>query len=435
MKHRARPPTAHATPSKRKGAALFITVMCTSLIVSVIGLVGLQVLTVKRQRVQTAIDISVARGNAYSAVEIALRKMADDPNWRTTYSNGVESARLSPGPSGTGTVSWVLEDSDGQLDDADTELRLKGVGRFGDVVQVFSVKLVAVDDPLTCLQVAACSDGETDLQTNSTLATNQTLHTNASIQSAGTVNSDVDAVGGIQGSGYNGTNTTPVQSRTVPAVSALDYYVTNGTTILFSDLQKGPQQSRQINRVVLSPAINPFGSGQTNAQGIYVIDCGGGKVWIQMARIVGTLVLLNAGEGSKIFNSVHMQSAVAGYPTLLVQGSIEFNYTQTALSESRIGRNFNPPGTPYQGVEDSDQDDSYPSTIEGLLYVSADVVVQGDPTVTGVLVAGRMIDLRTSSSLTVNYDSRYLANPPPGFSNASSSVKRISGTWRREAAP
>ena len=416
----------------RRGAALYVSVMAVALLVSVLGLAGLLVTSIERQRVGAGNDMLVARSNARSAVVLALRVLANDPNWRTTYTSGVETTPQAIGPASAGAVSWVLEDSDGNLTDSDTKLQLKGVGRVGNVVQVLCVDLTTTGNPLTCLEVAACSDSLIDFESNSVVTSNQTIHSNVSITSGGTVNADVESVGAISGGGYTGTTTTPVAARTVPSASVFDYYIANGTNIPISSIPKaGP--NRSIKKVVLSPANNPYGA--TNPQGIYVIDCGGAKVRIEYARIIGTLVLINPDPVSDIQQDVSWEPAVANYPALLVQGSIEFRMTNDVLDENRENVNFNPPGSPYQGATDSDQTDTYPSQIKGLVYVSVDAIcADRDTTIEGVLVTGRVLNVNGNDSLTVNYDSRYFTDPPPGFSQGSI-LKVIPGSWRRDVAP
>ena len=408
--------------------------MAVALLVSVMGLAGLMVVGIERRQAEMGNDLITARANAESAVELALRVIANDPNWRTTYTSGVESTPMQIGPASAGTVSWVLEDSDGNLTDSDTDLKLKGVGRVGNVVQVISVKLTTVGNPLTCLEVAACADSLIEFEGSSTITSDQTIHSNTSVNAAGsnTINADIECVGAITGGPYSGTTTTPVSARTVPATSVFDYYINNGTNIPITAIPKsGP--NRSIKDVVLSPANNPFGA--TNSQGIYVIDCQGLKLRIEYCRIVGTLVLINPSPVSDIQQDISWEPAVANYPALLVQGSVEFRMTNGALSESARNTNFNPAGSPYQGNTDNDQTDTYPSQIKGLVYVSVDALMADrDTTIDGVLVTGRVLNVNVNDALTVNYDSRYFNNPPPGFSQGSE-LKVIPGSWRQDVAP
>ncbi len=422
-------------PHARRGMSLYITVMSTALIASLLGLAGLTIVRIERKQTVTNSDILSARTNAASAVELALRVLANDPNWRTNYTSGVETVPQSLGPNAIGTLSWVLEDSDGSLTDGDTKLRLKGVGRVGNTVQVSSLGFTTSGSAMNCLEVAVCSNGDASFSSSSIVSTDQTIHSNGSVSvsSGGIVNSDVEAVGTISGSGtYNGTTVSPVSARAVPNASVFDYYISNGTYIEYSALPKaGPAQL--LSDVVLSPNSNPY--GDRNPEGIYIIDCKGGQLRIKCARIIGTLVLLDIDHLSDIEDGMSWEPAISNYPALLVQGGIEFRLTTDGLSEVDRGVNFNPPGSPYQGSTDSDTVDTYPSQIKGLVYVSGNAGVKnGDTVIDGVLVAGNQLNVTSGETLTVTYDSQFFSNPPPGFSQGNT-IDVTAQTWLWDAAP
>jgi Tfp pilus assembly protein PilX len=149
--------TRHA----RRGMAIYFTVVSTALIVSLLGLTGLTLVRIERKQMAVSNERTAARMNARSAVDLALRVIANDSNWRTTYTNGVETTPQSLHANASGTLSWILEDSDGSLTDADTNLRLKGVGRVGNTVQVSSVKLLTTGtaNPEQTLLNAPQTDG------------------------------------------------------------------------------------------------------------------------------------------------------------------------------------------------------------------------------------------------------------------------------------
>ena len=107
-----------------------------------------------------------------------------------------------------------------------------------------------------------------------------------------------------------------------------------------------------------------------------MIDCGGNRIRSQFSRIVGTLVLLNVGPDSKFFNSVFAAPAAPNYPTLLVQGDFILQFDSgNPLDENWVARNFNPPGTPYEGQEDIDQDDLAPGKVLVSILKRIDVAV------------------------------------------------------------
>jgi Tfp pilus assembly protein PilX len=128
-------------PPQRCGMALYMHVMGTALIVSLLGLTSMALLRIDRRRATSIDERVAARANARSAVEFGLRSLNSDSNWRTVYSHGVESPLVSIGTSKQGTVSWVLTDQDNNIANADLQLRLRGIGRAGNAVQASSVQL------------------------------------------------------------------------------------------------------------------------------------------------------------------------------------------------------------------------------------------------------------------------------------------------------
>ena len=90
--------------------------------------------------------------------------------------------------------------------------------------------------------------------------------------------------------------------------------------------------------------------------------------------------------------------------------------SDSGLSEDAEGTNFNPPGTEYPGVgEDTDEDDTYPSEINGLVYVSGNLYFENQPTINGAVVGGSMIFV-DGGDTSLTHKPIYLQNPPPGFS-------------------
>ncbi len=198
-------------------------------------------------------------------------------------------------------------------------------------------------------------------------------------------------------------------------------------------IELGLTSDRRIRHTVLSPSNNPFGTGVTNPQGIYVLDCLGKKVFIEDCRIVGTLVMIDPGSGSAVQGSVSWEPAVANYPALLVDDQIIIGIGTTGLSESSLNENFNPPGTPYPyplGSENLDVLDAYPSMIKGLVYSATTIVFQNHPIIDGVVVAEEDVLVR-SSDLDLRYRSTYVDKPPPGFGGTQPRMVLETGSWRR----
>jgi Tfp pilus assembly protein PilX len=136
--NRVRPPQA-----LRRGAALYVAVTGTTMIVSVLGLSAMAIVRIERQQAMSVNARQIARSHARSAVELGLQRINSNPSWRTIYSNGVETTVPALGNNSIGSVSWSLSDADGDLANSDGVLRLKGIGRIGSTVQVSSVEVRA----------------------------------------------------------------------------------------------------------------------------------------------------------------------------------------------------------------------------------------------------------------------------------------------------
>ncbi len=179
-----------------------------------------------------------------------------------------------------------------------------------------------------------------------------------------------------------------------------------------------------IHRKVLSPANNPFGTGITNPQGIYILDCNSENLSIRDSRISGTLVLINQNNNNtyRVQRSVlwspaliSADPAIANLPALLTERNVDLAFGSTNLNEGQVNVNFNPEGTPYNGATDTDKADVYPSKMNGVVYSGENINIGGNPRFYGVVVADRDI-LATGTDLGVRYDPVYFEeNAPPGF--------------------
>ena len=413
-----------------ESGSVYMIVLALSMMVTVIGLASLFAVRVQRRSAIVSKDCAEARLCARSAIELGLYYVSSDSNWRQTWPNGTW---LSNQP--LGSASFTLEGidpTDGVLNDMDTEpLVLIGTGVKGLARQKMQVRLMAEAGGLSCLEVALHA-GVNISFSNTTVQCNQTVSANDNITASNsTINSDVEAVGLISGSTYNGTNTAGIDPRTMPdANTVFDYYLANGTPISITDIPKsGP--ARKIRQQLLSPASNPYGAKITNPLGIYVIDCAGERLAISRCRIVGTLVLLNPNSASQIGDCLNWKPAVDNYPALLIKGSMTVGMSDTTLQESVELVNFNPVGTPDDsGVEDTDTLDQYTAVIKGLVYVSAGFDVSSSQNrFEGVLVMGANLTTSTAT-LYLTYQPTFLNNPPPGF-KAPISMKIATASYKQ----
>ncbi len=407
---------------KRRGS-LYVAVLGVTLIVAMIGMVSIRIARLQLIAVNDHVNLNQARWLAQAAVDFGLGRINLDPVWRTTHVSGIE---VAPVLLGTGNLSYrLVDEQDGDLaNNSSDPVRLYGIGRSGNSTHILSVLLEPSGTGITSLESALHTGGNLSI-TDDTTDSNGLLSANGNVTlSNSVVNANVEAVGSISGNS-SGSQQTGVPARQMPATSVFDYYVAHGTPIAFSDLPSG-----KISKTLLTPTFNPFGSGATNPQGIYVIDCQGSSISIEDARIEGTLVLLNAGSASKVDQDIYWEAAIRNFPALLVDGDLEMRWHgYHNLEEARADVNFNPPGAPYQGISDNDKIDEYPPVIKGLIYVSGDLDIRDDVLFEGAIIVGS--DFSNIDNLELVYDPSLLDNPPPGFT-ADGPLKISPGSWRRE---
>ena len=419
---------------RRRGSS-YVLFLGTAMMVTVIGLSSLMVVRIQRRSDDGTNDVATARFYAQSAIEMGFAHINEDPNWRTTYANGVWEADQ---PIGTGTYTLEVTDpNDGDLSNNEADsVVLTGIGMQGDACYKLQVTLQAEGGALSCLDVAFCTGGNLSLDDASALC-DQIISSNDSVTGVASsqIDGDVEAVGTITGIFGSGTRTPGITARAMPdANTVYDYYkdIANGTPI---DINTIPNSmgTYTISGVVLSPMSNPFGAGVTNPKGIYVIDAQGYELEIEYSRIVGTLVILNGSPVcSYVQGAVNWEPAVSNYPALLVQGPLCLHMDGTVpLDETDAGTSLNPQGTPYgdPGNWDDDTGDTYPSIIKGLVYAESRLDVASFPVVNGVVVSGGIANLTPSAVFDLTFDTTYLDNPPPGFRNLRISVS--DGSWRR----
>ncbi len=226
---------------------------------------------------------------------------------------------------------------------------------------------------------------------------------------------------------FSGTATVATVKLVTPTTA--DYYMDDASL-----LDTGyTANTYYMDRVLLSPSVNPFGAANTN--GIYIIDCGSKDVIVQNCRIVGTLVFTNIKDNKSpyIQGSMIWEPAISNYPAVLSAGVVNLAVTSTAPNESVLGFNMNPAGTPYPydgGTTNETLTDAYPARITGLVYSQDELNFSGAPNITGVVVANSKINV-TGTSLTLTYSGIYLSNPPPGFDVGTFTMLVVPGTWQR----
>jgi hypothetical protein len=405
---------------------VYVLVLGISMMVLTLSLGAVALVRIQMQNCRDDADASDAMAYAQSAIEIGRQIIACDPDWRTHQSNGTW---IDKSAIGTGSFSLNVVNPNGTLDNSISDpVILTGTGAKSEARHVVQVMLNATPQPYTCLQ-AALFAGQNITVSSAVVQHVGILGTNRHVSATSSfIVGVVEAAGTISGGSFVGERTAGVPLRSMPdPIAVFSHYVTNGTPISINIVPKF-NGIATIDRRLFSPTNNPFVSGATNPQGIYCIDCGGAQIIIQNSRIVGTLVLLNTGLNSIMQGAMVASPAVSNYPTLIVRGDFRISTSGTLNETGTPNVNFNPLGTPYQGVANSTTTDSYSSKIQGLYFVSGSLTLSNNPVVSGGIVCGGTLTI--NGSLTLSYDDTFLNNPPPGF-YLPPIMTPVSGTWTR----
>jgi hypothetical protein len=220
-------------------------------------------------------------------------------------------------------------------------------------------------------------------------------------------------------------------SLVLPMQDVVARYVSIGTELSLAALPVSGSDL-QIQDIVLSPTINPFGENAAN--GVYWLDAGGKKVVISNCRLDATLAIKNA-------SAVEINGAVTwSYPNkadiiLATSARIEIKNFESHLDESVRNVNFNPTISPYRGKSNTTTTDVYPAELRGLIYTSDDVRFKNadNPPVrlTGAIICG---DLKVEGYLTVKQLGEVLSDPPLGLQD-SIPMRFVRGSFRRVPSP
>jgi hypothetical protein len=406
--------TATLSPAGRRGST-YVLVLGLSAIIMTMALGAMAIARIQARQGRGTADVAHARLCAGAAVELGRLRIKDDANWRITYPNGMWGIDV---PLGRGTASLqVIDPGDGNLADDDLEpVVLTGTGASGGATQKIRVTLLAEAKAYGCLQTALNAGNDVNLN-SCTVHCDQTVSANDDVVATGAnVYAGAEAADSVSGGTYYGTTTAGVDARSMPDPAALFAEYQSRGVVIPNWAVPWDGTAREMDEVIFSPGNNPFWPYTLSPSGIYVIDCQGENVCIRDCRIVGTLVLLNAGSGTRIEQAIHWEPAVANYPALLVDGNLSFREDGTALDEDMENENYNPAHTPYNGHSDFDEEDQYASRIEGLIYVRHDVFAGAGPhSVKGAIVVGHDFTAEPNCFLNLQYDPELVNNPPPGF--------------------
>lgn len=409
---------------RRRPGSIYVVVLLSAMLIGVIGAAALSRSRVEFRAARASRDFQQARFLARAGIDIGAELIAAVPSWRTASVGGRWITR-----SGIGGGQFDLYGSDpvdGDFANNTTDpVRLVSVSRVGSAAFGWQVDLRSVDEPLVAFQSAIHAAGDVTVKSGQKLTlANAPVTTNASLLISGTV------TGAAEGMAFSGSGTVtgglrvPTTVRAGAPASIIDVYAAKGTPISYDAFAGGT-----IQQTVITRALNPF--GKPNKNGVYVIDTGGKDLTLRKLRFEGTLVIRARGKKLYIEDNVNLRNYVATYPTLVVDGEIEFKLkSNVQIVELTQGINFNPPGAPYGGATDSDLLDSYPCEINGFVYATEGAKVREITTINGAVLLGTLLTLEVGGDLTVNYDNKLVVDAPEGFV-APGPMRPVDGSWQR----
>jgi Carbohydrate binding domain len=218
---------------------VYIAVLGTSLIVSLLALSALALQRIQNRMLDTSANIRQAQLNAEAAIELGLLAMKQNTNWRSTYTNGrwINARALS---SGTCSLDGTDPVDSNLANNTTDPIVFTGIGNCGTAEQRVQVVVDPRTQPLSCLRSSVAA-GHAVTLTGSVLRSSGLISANTTTASASTIYANVQATS-INGSTYSGTSTQVSSSQlpTMPTWSTLfDYFKTNGSQL---DITRSPSQ-------------------------------------------------------------------------------------------------------------------------------------------------------------------------------------------------
>lgn len=413
----------------RRGAAYLIALLAGS-IVTVTGLAALSMTTSRARTMAMSDHAARARSLTRSGLEHAKCAIAAHLDGGGTRGDIFGAAEPSINMDG-GTFGWSMRRMDGSaIMNTDEPIVLRAKAEHGPARYAMQAILPPSGVPYDVLDTGMYAGGTINLSALSNLTSDKVVGAIGDVSAVtSTVTAPVESAGTISGVLYLDTTSSGVAQRRMPDPSLINYYAALGEHINVGSLPT-PTGAPTLQRILLSPSSNPFGS--TNEHGIYILDCAGGNIVIRNLRVVGTLVLLNATGTVAIGNRVLLQPAHDWMPSLLVQGDITFQGNITNLNEAELGINLNPSHTPFGFQTDSDTSDDYVSRITGVSYASGNATFSlVRQRFAGTFIAGGDIRIQGAVSVDINYDPNVATIPPYGFfeDNGGLAIDPSSVTW------
>jgi hypothetical protein len=422
MKRSAHHPIEHYR-QRRAGAALYSLVAFNALLVGLLGLSALSVVRIERSRNLASSDLLHARRQARTAVELAALDIKQDPRWRVRYTHDFET---KPSSFHKGTLSWKLNDLvDGNLaSNAEDGILIQGIGRAGEAVWVETVQAIPAGGPPEALQMSLHAAGRVRIgNVGHLVAGGAPVSTNGELRIDGTVYGNAECESKTGSGGVTGTLSVDQPPKGMPP---------SGVFQLYRDMALPLAYQGNVEGHLLSPGVNTYGN-ETNPYGLYYINTGGSLLTVRGSRIHGTLLV----EGNvRIDAQALLHTARRDYPVLIVKGDLTVSTSSATddLREADWNRNFNPPGAPYMGSTNDNQEDVYPNEIRGLVHVIGNVTFENTPRLAGMVWCEG--EVNSPGQARIQHDATLPEDPPLGYESAAGpEMKLLRHTRQRGPAP
>jgi hypothetical protein len=431
-------------PSRRHRGTAFILVIAMGMLVAAASMAALMAARVTARTESSANDWDEAGTLATAGVEHALSFLnaaasASPTGWRAGYVNLATALTQNMG---RGTFSWALKDEvDGNLQESYLRpFRIYGVGAVNSVTRVYSVQVIPGGSPLDVLRTAMHAAGTVQLN-GQTFAGSGPISSNTSVSLGGQIYAAIEApatTGPPPGPNSSIQLTVPAPTKTMPLADVFTEYSANATAFPYTAIETGASGSANLQKCLLSAAVNPYGATASN--GVYLITMTKkGTLTITNCRICATL-LISAPAGSQINlqGPVLWEPAQSNYPSLIITGSnltVQFTGSNNWLSEASAQTNLNPASNPFEGNSDTNMTDWFPPQYRGVFHVigsSNTVQVQGNAYIHGTLITDGTI--QTNGPSTAVEDSKYYSKPPYGYA-IGNQLTIVPGSWRWDTLP
>lgn len=405
-----------------------MVVLGCSVAVAIIGLAATAAVRSQRVSTMAVTDAAQAALCAESGVELAVLAIAADPAWRSGRSAATATVayRLAPGDAQVTLTDRV----DGRIDGNPYDpIAVTSSGVFGGARRMVETTLVARGTAFEALSSAVLATGDLTVSGSGSLSVSgAAASTWGLLTTAGPLAGDARCASVAKPVNVSGVLTEGAAKAGMPDADVI---------ALYRALAKPIRPSGStIEGAVLSPASNPW--GDANPAGVYIWDSSG-DVRVRNIRIEGTLIIVAPGRKVDVEGAVLLTPSDPRFAGLVVDGTLRLAINSgTPLSEASLGTNFNPAGSPYGGVADTDTADVYPCELRGLVHGLGGVTIESSSVVRGAVLAGlkgRPAAITVQSgSATVVHDPGLVASPPVGY--ASSVVMTpLAGSWKQVVSP